>query len=53
MADTSIRSHERAASSRSGYPMAALGIALVLMVPVVAITAARGAMPLLLSLIHI
>ncbi|MBK6471855.1 MAG: SPFH domain-containing protein [Betaproteobacteria bacterium] len=49
MADTSIRSHERAASSRSGYPMAALGIALVLMVPVVAITAARGAMPLLIA----
>ncbi len=47
MADTTTRSHERAAATRSGYPMATLGIALLAMAPLLAYTAAQGALRLL------
>jgi len=49
MANTMIRSHERAAATRSGYPMAALGIALVLAVPLLAWLAAQGGLRLLFA----
>jgi regulator of protease activity HflC (stomatin/prohibitin superfamily) len=49
MADISTRSHERAASSRSGYPMAALGIALLLSAPLLSWFAAQGALRLLIA----
>lgn len=48
MADSTTRSHERAAFTRSGYPMAALGIALLLAVPLLAFVAAQGALRLLI-----
>ncbi|MDO9075303.1 MAG: SPFH domain-containing protein [Rubrivivax sp.] len=47
MADLNPRSRERAAYTRSGYPMAALGIVLVLAVPLLAWVAAQGALRLL------
>lgn len=50
MADTLTRSRERAAYTRSGYPMAALGIALLLMAPLLAYLAAQGAVRLLFVL---
>ena len=36
------RRHERAAATRNGYPMAALGIALLLATPLIGLLAARG-----------
>ena len=51
MADTSTRSRERAAFTRSGYPMAALGIALVLGVPLLSAFAGIGGALRLLILV--
>jgi regulator of protease activity HflC (stomatin/prohibitin superfamily) len=45
------RRHERAAATRNGYPMAALGIALLLATPLIGWLAARGGGPLLLALL--
>ncbi len=50
MANTLTRSQERAAATRSGYPMAALGIALVLCGPLLGWLAAQGAVRLLFAL---
>jgi regulator of protease activity HflC (stomatin/prohibitin superfamily) len=49
MADNTARSHERAASTRSGYPMAALGIALLLAAPLLGWMAAQGGLRLLIA----
>ncbi|KPF48559.1 hypothetical protein IP87_13760 [beta proteobacterium AAP121] len=45
------RRHERAAATRNGYPMAALGIALLLATPLIGLLAARGGGLLLLALL--
>jgi regulator of protease activity HflC (stomatin/prohibitin superfamily) len=47
MADTTTRCHERAAFTRSGYPMAALGITLIALAPLLSWFAAQGALRLL------
>jgi regulator of protease activity HflC (stomatin/prohibitin superfamily) len=49
MANTTIRSQERAAFTRSGYPMAALGITLVALAPLLSYMAAQGALRLLFA----
>ncbi len=42
MATTTLRSQERTAQARNGYPMAALGIALLLAGPLLGVLVARG-----------